>query len=424
MPLYKILHDALTKIRALQYFYVAKIDISMAYFKGKIPMGKLDRYIFWQVAAAAFMTVGLFVFVLVLGNLFRVVVGDLLAGRVGLSFFFYMIALIIPSVIPYSLPMGMLTGILLVFGRMSAQSEVVAMKACGRSIYSMTAPVFLLAIIASVGSLFINFYYAPSALIAYKNAIKNVIRDNPLQFIKAGSFVSDFPGYVIYADRQGQTRNELNGFRIWELDKSGRASVSIKADKAEASYDEPTDSIILVLKNGTAERSNSDDPEQLRSPLPSAKFESLQVSLPLSKIIGDSQSIRKQPKHMTFTELLNARKTWHKRPLESYPPEKRDYYARRDHISVNFEIQQNFAMAFSIFSLVVLAVPLGIKASRSETFANLAIAVALAMSYYMMTVFIAWLGKYPDLRPDLLIWIPNFLFQGAGVYLIYRSAKN
>lgn len=80
-------------------------------------------------------------------------------------------------------------------------------------------------------------------------------------------------------------------------------------------------------------------------------------------------------------------------------------------------------MAFSIFSMVVLAVPLGIKASRSETFANVAIALALAMSYYMMIVVISWLEKYPHMRPDLLIWLPNIIFQAAGCVLIWRSSK-
>ena len=100
-------------------------------------MGTLNKYIFRQVAAASFMTVALFVFVLVVGNLVKEVMGDLAAGRMSIGFFLQIVALIIPGVIPYALPLGMLTGILLVFGRMSAQSEVVAIKACGRSIYSM-----------------------------------------------------------------------------------------------------------------------------------------------------------------------------------------------------------------------------------------------------------------------------------------------
>ncbi len=74
--------------------------------------------------------------------------------------------------------------------------------------------------------------------------------------------------------------------------------------------------------------------------------------------------------------------------------------------------------------MVVLAVPLGIKASRSETFANVAIALALAMTYYMMIVVISWLEKYPHTRPDLLIWLPNIIFQITGSILIYRSSKN
>ena len=80
-------------------------------------MGTLNKYILRQVAGAAFMTVALFVFVLVLGNVMKEVVGDLAAGRLSIGFFLYIVALLIPGVIPYALPMGMLTGILLVFGR-------------------------------------------------------------------------------------------------------------------------------------------------------------------------------------------------------------------------------------------------------------------------------------------------------------------
>ena len=84
-------------------------------------MGTLNKYIFRQVAAASFMTVALFVFVLVVGNLVKEVMGDLAAGRMSIGFFLQIVALIIPGVIPYALPLGMLTGILLVFGRMSAR---------------------------------------------------------------------------------------------------------------------------------------------------------------------------------------------------------------------------------------------------------------------------------------------------------------
>ncbi len=381
-------------------------------------MGTLNKYILKQVAGAAFLTVALFVFVLVLGNVMKEVVGDLAAGRLSMGFFLYIVALLIPGVIPYALPMGMLTGILLVFGRMSAQSEVVAIKACGRSIYSMAAPVFFIAIIASLFSVGINFNYAPIADRTYKSALKNLIRNNPLQFIQPGSFIKDFPGYVIYAN--GEENNELTGFRIWELDPQGRAHVSIRADRGVLDYNDEADEIVLTLKSGSAEKARDDDPENLRTPLPTARFDELVIKLPLNEIIGGMDKNNTRLKLMTFSELMAARNTWHPRPIEETTPE----LAFRDKIEVQIQIQKNFAMAFSIFSMVVLAVPLGIKASRSETFANVAIALALAMTYYMMIVVISWLEKYPHTRPDLLIWLPNIIFQITGSILIYRSSKN
>lgn len=381
-------------------------------------MGTFNKYILKQVAASALGTVALFVFVLVLGNVVKEVMGDLTAGRMSISFFLYIVALIIPGVIPYALPLGMLTGILLVFGRMSAQSEIVAMKACGRSLYSMAAPVFFLAMCASLFSLAINFYYAPAADYAYKNALKNIIRANPLQFITPGSFIKEFPGYVIYAkEAEG---SDLIGFRIWELDGQGRATVAIQSDRGILSYDDAADEILLTLKSGTAERSRQDDPEDLRKPLPTARFDELVIKLPLGEIIGSMDKSGKQLKRMTLGELLEARNKWHPRPDSETTPE----LAFRDRIEVQLQIQKNFAMAFSIFSMVLLAIPLGIKASRSETFANVGIALALAMSYYLLTVLISWLEKYPTIRPDLLIWIPNIIFQITGVALIIRSSKN
>lgn len=381
-------------------------------------MNTLNRYIFKQVALSAFLTVGLFVFVLVVGNVMKEVIGDLAAGRVSIGFFAYIVALIIPGVIPYALPMGMLTGILLVFGRMSAQSEITAIKACGRSIYDMAAPVFFLAMCASLFSVGINFYYAPLADYTYKNSLKNLIRENPLQFIQPGNFIRDFPGYVIYAN--SSDGKDLISFRIWELNKNGQAQVSIQADRGRLSYDDERDEIVLKLINGSAERARSEDPEDLRRPLPTARFDELVIKLPLNDILGSYQGGKKRLKLMTFGELMQARNTWHSVPPEKLTPE----IAFRDKIEVNLQIQKNFAMAFSIFAMVVLAVPLGIKASRSETFANLAIALALAMSYYMMTVLISWLEKYPHTRPDILIWLPNFLFQGVGTILIWRASRN
>jgi len=80
-------------------------------------------------------------------------------------------------------------------------------------------------------------------------------------------------------------------------------------------------------------------------------------------------------------------------------------------------------MGYSVFALALLGIPLGLKASRSETPFNVVFALAIALSYYVAMVVIGWAEQTPHLRPDLLVWMPNFFCQTLGIGLLYRANK-
>ena len=82
---------------------------------------------------------------------------------------------------------------------------------------------------------------------------------------------------------------------------------------------------------------------------------------------------------------------------------------------VQITIQEKFATAFSVLSFAIVAIPLGIKVSRKETSANLGMGLAMAMAYYFATIVIGWFDTHTALRPDLLMWLPNLVFQGVGL---------
>ena len=57
---------------------------------------------------------------------------------------------------------------------------------------------------------------------------------------------------------------------------------------------------------------------------------------------------------------------------------------------------------------------------RRETSANLGLALVLVLGFYLLTVVVKWLDRRPEFRPDLLLWLPNVLFIGLGVWLFTR----
>lgn len=379
-------------------------------------MNTLHRYIFRQITLVALMAVGLFVFVLVAGNAMRDVISLLAEGRLGWGMFAQLLLLLVPYVIAYALPLGLLTAVLLVLGQLSAGRELTAMRMAGLSLYNIVSPVLLVALLGMVFSLFVNFYYSPIARTTYKRNMSNLLRHDPLEFIKPHTIIKDFPGFVLYVGkREGR---QLRDFWIWELDEEGRVVRFVKAERGEFDYDQEADALKLTFLNAKAEWRRESDPENfLGTAQLTSTFRSFSMALPMGTLLGEDNGVRRKLSMLTLGELLSARNHARMRERSGEPG------AFEERIQIQMQIQKHFAMAYAILSLTLLGIPLGIKAARTETYANLALALALAMIYYVLVILLSFTEKYPAVRPDLLIWLPNFAFQTGGLLLIRRAAR-
>jgi lipopolysaccharide export system permease protein len=199
-------------------------------------MNLIHRHIFINVALTCAAAVGLFGFVLMLGNALKDLLPLIVAGQIEFGSAVRLIALLVPFVISYALPMGMLTGILLVLGRMSSDREITALRASGMSVAWVSAPILFFALIGVVAAALINFQYMPVTRLAYQRELVDAVRKNPLSFIREKTFVRDFPGVVIYA---GERKDEhLKDFWLWELDAQNRVKRFARADSGRLEFDE------------------------------------------------------------------------------------------------------------------------------------------------------------------------------------------
>jgi lipopolysaccharide export system permease protein len=378
----------------------------------------LDRHVLTETAVASGVATGAFVFVLVAGNILSQVSGAIASGRVSGWEGLELVGLLVPGVLPYALPLGLLTGVLIAFGRMSSQQELTAMKASGRSLGRIARPALLLAGILALLSAWLNLEIAPSANTEYRRLLLGSAKDNPASVIVPGKLNRQFPGMVIRAaERDGEV---LRDFWLWSVDERGRLTQTVHAREARLapSLNSKGEGILRVeLIDARLEKRQPGD-ETFASPSSFIQARTTSLEFAASGVFKDGDNFQRKLRWLTTSELLDAMdKGWQVAPNATRKEKE------QGQMLATTQLMSHLASAFSVFSLAFLAVPLAVRVGRSETFVNAAIALGIALSYYLLTSMAAYV-KDPDLRPDLLIWLPNVVVVGLAWTLLRRASRH
>ena len=378
----------------------------------------LDRHVLTETAVASGVATGAFIFVLAAGNILSQVANAIATGRVTAFEGLELVGLLLPGLIPYVLPMGMLTGVLMTFGRMGAQHELTAMKAGGLSLLRIAAPALWLAAALALCAAWINLEVATRSNDEYRRVLMGSVKENPASLITPGEINRQFKGLIIQArERNGPVLRDL---WIWRLDAEGRLFETIHtAEGRLTKVEKPDGSAVLRLVAISAQvdtRRPGDDGFKF----PSVTKEAGQAPLefPVSGVFKDGSGYEKKLRWHTTSELLELMdKGW------QVPPNATPAQLAESQMMPRTQLMAHFASAFSIFSLALLAVPLAVRVGRSETFVNAAIALTVALSYYVLSSAAGWV-KNPVFRPDLLVWLPNIIVVTLAVALLRRASKH
>lgn len=373
---------------------------------------------FHVLKATAFACLGgvlVFTFVILLSTVFRDMLEMLLEGRLTTAIAGKLCVLALPYAMIYALPIGLLTGIMLTLGRMSADNEIVAIRASGMGVAQLCSSIVALAGVAVLGALLVNLEFGPRARAQYREELAQAVSNNPLGFIVPRVFVKDFPGYVIYV---GERKDELlHDLWVWKTDSLSRAQQVIRAEKGWFHYNSDSQELDLRLVNGTWEDRDSKDPEDYGGNSGHyLTFNETRLPLSLSSILGTT-SFRRKLYWMPFAELLATRE---RLVGELAATNEKEGSLRQQLAEVRMTLQEKLSSSFASFSFALVGIPLGIVTKRRASSLNLFLALGLAFLYYISMMLIGWLESWYWLRPDLLYWLPNLLFQGLGLFLIVR----
>ena len=385
-------------------------------------MKTLHLYLTRQVLAALAMTVTVFTFVLLLGNVLKEILALLVNGQATFGLVVQALSLLIPFVLVFALPMGMLTATLLVFGRFSAEQELTAVRASGISLVALVTPVLLLSAGLSCVSAMVNLQVAPQCRVAYKNLFMRLGLERASSFIVENQFMDEFPGYVVYVRKKNGP--DLQEVSIYKLGADGKLEQSLQAESARISAHVASNQVVLVLY-----KLHSYDLVNLRTDSFEVYPLTLEYKPPPAPTLSTNLS------DMTFTQLWQKLHDLERLSVQTKPMERASATELREQkrllsvmtadltMPVRVQIHRQVAFSFGCIGFTLIGIPLGIRAHRRETSAGVAMALILALIYYSFIIVGQSLESRPEFAPHLILWLPNFIFQAVGAVLLWRANR-
>lgn len=372
-----------------------------------------DRYIGRQIGSATLIGVALLSGVMVLGNVYKKL--DQLLGNteLPLSTVLEFVALVVPYSLSFTIPWAFLTGLLLVFGRLSADNELISLRMTGMSMPRICAPVFAMAVALCGLCLWVNAYLAPAAKDRIKRLFYQVAVKNPETLFQEGHVLERVPGFRIFTgNRDGKSLGDLH---IIKLSPGGAGEASyIRAKHGEIITTPGKLDFTMLLKDVVIEHLPARLPanaEAIPKPLTMAEFP---IEFPLSDMQKDSVRVNASMKSTAALdeEVRTGIDTFSGESLgEALRCESRTEYHKR------------FSFSLACFTFALVGIPLGVTAQRRETSTGFVLSLITAVVYIVFIIVADTLHDKPNMMPHVIMWAPNAIFLGIGGWLFYKLSR-
>lgn len=362
-------------------------------------MKTVDRYITTSYLVAFLVTLVVFTFVMCIAVVFRAT--DLIAKGVEWRLVAEILLAGVPAALAFSVPVSVLASALLVFGRLSADGEITALKASGISIWRIFVGPLLLSMWLAAGCLYLNSDLSPRSHLKSRTLYNRLISTSPLELLEAGRYIHDFEGLTIYI---GRRRGEaIEQVRIYDLRTPGvKREVVARAGR-------------LGLTGKDLQVELQDVRVDPFDPVRGGEAFCARWSLTIKDVMGHR---RYTPREKDFRLVELQSRIWH---TARYYPELDSFDLWRKQTGLRVERNKRFVLSLSCIAFVVLGVPLGIKAHRRESTVGIALSLVLVFAFYLFVIVAESIKEHPQYSPDLIIWLPAIGAVLVGGMLLQRN---
>ena len=363
---------------------------------------RIHRYISTEISIPVLLSLLIFTFVLLMGRIPKltelVVSKGVPAGEI-IQLFSYLL----PTFFSITVPLSFLLGILLAFGRLSTDSEFIALKASGVSLYSLLKPVLLMAACFSLLTGWLTISVEPAGKTAFRSKLFEIASSRASVGISPGIFNDDFDGLVLYSREMDERQGIMQGVFISD-EREGKTPATIVARQGRLIPDPTNYSLTLRLTDGSIHRRPT---KEKKATYQIIGFSNYDINLDLGKQLSSGKQRYRSRGELSWAELGQAYTN-----------------AKNEQTKFRFAVEKHkrIAIAFAPLVFALVGVPLGLQSHRSGKGAGFATALAISLVYYLLLSIASTIAGKGAIPASVALWVPNICFLLGGSYFLHRTA--
>jgi len=362
----------------------------------------LTRYILGEVVSHALIGAAVFTFVLFtrdLGRILELVVRNSAPLPSVAEVFFFTV----PVALTYTIPMGVLVGILIGLSRLAADSEITAMRASGLGVWTFLRVISIFVMVAWLLALSNSVYLAPRSLAALGQLEDNLKSSQASFEVQPRVFYEGFPKLILYV----QDVKAMAGGALWKgvflADLTDPAAPSITLAREGLLVSQGADRLDLHLTNGSTHETDPKNPDQYQI----STFKTTDIPLQVPSTQSSQEHEPTSLGEIKVRDLL--------RMAQTANPVNR----RWDLI----EFHRRLALPTACVVLALVGIPLGLSSKKGGKSSGFVLTILLVFVYYSVSLIGVSLAKQGRLSPGAGVWLADFVFLVGGVFLLWQSER-
>jgi lipopolysaccharide export system permease protein len=401
----------------------------------------------------SFLVSFLFFFFVFFVNQLLLMANSILSKKIPIGDVLLIIFYAFPLILLFAVPFGALVGSLMAVARLSSDNEILALQACGVSLKRIFIPLFILSILLSLLSFFVNDYLIPASYLEHKKLYNKILYSNPQIELEPYSVkrFKKLETTIVIGDVQQSLihdivifdKNDKNESRIItadtavvEVNKEQPDVISLHMGKVFIQIIDPTDQTRFEYSFCDTLIYNilikEFDVEPVPTPLQKTTYDVWQVVVAKSREVEDMKKKEAlKAKEILYTLAMEIRKTqdyfyqskqWLaerkaecERLWDDYIRQKIKKIFNRDLQQYSLELHRKFAFPFACMFFMIFAFPIGLMARWSGRIVGFGIGLVISGIYWILLVVGHHIGFRENYPPVLAMWLPNFIVLCIGM---------